>query len=367
VRVFKGHVAAVTISHPGEHIVNKQIAVVQLALIFAAIAMSGSAASENPPSPDAIRPNVSVLGLEVIPRTPERLARGKYLVEGVLQCPACHSENNFAKRPAEPFPGKMLGGYVFPNETVELPKPNRVVAPNISPDPEYGAGTWKDAVFVRALRQGIGHDGRTLYPLMPYYFFRNLSDEDLASVIVYVRSVPPVHIKRPRILLTDEIKKTFKPLPPSPQVPEPDRSDRVAYGKYLVTAGHCEGCHTPADEKGNPIQGFDLAGGGGITGPWEGGKKMKRVNALNITPAPSGIGYFSEAMFVEVLRNGGFKSRPLSNIMPWEFFRNLSDDDLKAIFAYLQTLKPVCHHVDNTETPTYCKICKTKHGLGAMN
>jgi mono/diheme cytochrome c family protein len=309
----------------------------------------------------------SVLDMEPIPRTPERLARGQYLVEGLLQCPACHSEDDFSKRPFEVVPGKKLGGFVFPNPEIGLAKPNRVVAPNISPDPQYGAGTWKDADFVRALRQGIGHDGRTLYPLMPYYYFRNLSDEDLAAVIVYERSQAPVHIKRPKTRLTEELKKQFQPLPPLAHVPEPDRSDRVKYGEYLVNGGHCDACHTPTDEKGNPIPGMYLAGGQPLVGNWEGGKKYETIDSLNLTPDSSGISYFDEPMFIQVIRNGGFKTRPLSNIMPWAYFRNLTDDDLKAIFAYLRTVKPVYHLVDNTEPPTYCKRCRTKHGLGERN
>ena len=339
------------------------------ALVLAVIAFVGITFSPSTkaagPAPDAT--TSSVLDMEVIPRTPERLERGKYLVEGLLQCPACHSEPDFSKRPAEVKPGMKLGGFVFPNVEIDLPKPNRVVAPNISPDAEFGAGTWKDADFVRALRQGIGHDGRTLFPLMPYYYFRNLSDEDLAAVIVYERSVAPVHIKRPKTLLTEALKKSFQPLAPVAHVPEPDRSDRVNYGKYLATGGHCDACHTPADEKGNPLPEMAFAGGAPLVGPWDGGKKFVTVSALNLTPDASGISYFDEAMFIDVIRNGGFKNRPLSNIMPWGFFRNLSDDDLKAIYAYLRTTKPVCHHVDNTEPPTYCKQCRTKHGLGAMN
>jgi mono/diheme cytochrome c family protein len=309
----------------------------------------------------------SVLDQEPIPRTPERLARGEYLVEGLLQCPACHSENDFSKRPFQVLPGQKLGGHVFPNEELGLSKPNRVVAPNISPDAEYGAGTWKDADFVRALRRGIGHDGRTLFPLMPYYYFRNLSDEDLAAVIVYERSVPPVHIKRPKTILTPQLKNAFQPLPPLPHVPEPDHSDPVKYGQYLVTGGHCDACHTPTDDTGTPLPGMTFAGGAPLIGNWEGGKKVKTVNALNLTPDPSGISYFDQLMFIDVIRNGGFRTRPLSNIMPWAYFRNLNDDDLKAIFAYLRSLKPVCHHVDNTEPVTYCKQCRTKHGLGATN
>ena len=311
---------------------------------------------------------VSVLETEPIPRTPERLARGKYLVEGLLQCYGCHSETDFTHRPERPMPGKMGGGFVFPNATVELPEPNRVVAPNISPDLDYGAGKWKDSDFVRALRQGIGHDGRTLYPLMPYQYFRNLSDEDLASVIVYERSIPPVHIQRPKTVLTEDIKKTFEPLPPLMRVPQPNASDRVAYGKYLVNAGHCDGCHTPTDEHLNPIPGMEFAGGALLTGYWgPDPKQMISVASLNLTPDPSGIAYFDEGMFIEVIRTGNVKARPLSNIMPWGFFRKLSDEDLKAIFAYLRTLKPVQHRVDNTESPRYCKLCRSKHGYGDRN
>src|SRR3984885_2397263 len=127
-------------------------------------------------------------GLEAIARTPERLARGKYLVEGLLQCPLCHSQIDFKKRPTQPIAGTKGGGRIF--DRTQLFGPGyRVVASNITSDQEYGAGKWKDTDFVRALRQGIGHDGRTLFPLMPYKYFRNLSDEDLAAVVVYERSL----------------------------------------------------------------------------------------------------------------------------------------------------------------------------------
>jgi hypothetical protein len=53
--------------------------------------------------------------------------------------------------------------------------------------------------------------------------------------------------------------------------------------------------------------------------------------------------------------------------MPVEQFKSLTDDDLKAMFAYLRTVKPVKHRVDNAETPTYCKLCRAKHGAGDQN
>jgi mono/diheme cytochrome c family protein len=142
---------------------------------------------------------------------------------------------------------------------------------------------------------------------------------------------------------------------------------QVGNEKYLVTVGHCEGCHTPLDEHLQPIPGMAFAGGAPLTGNWgPDPTKIITVSSLNLTPDPSGI-YFDEKMFIDVIRTGTVKARPLSNIMPWAFFRNLSDDDLKAIFAYLRTLPPVHHNVDNTEPPRYCKLCRGKHGFGDRN
>lgn len=69
---------------------------------------------------------------------------------------------------------------------------------------ESTAGNWTDADFVRALRRGIGHDGRTLVDTMPSAEFSHLSDEDLASVIVYLRSLPAIHIERPKTVMPKE-------------------------------------------------------------------------------------------------------------------------------------------------------------------
>ena len=91
------------------------------------------------------------------------------------------------------------------------------------------------------------------------------------------------------------------------------------------------------------------------------------ASTANITPDPSGISYYDEVLFIEVMRTGYVKARKLSSIMPFNAFKNLTDDDLKAIFAYLRTLKPVKHRVDNTEPPTYCKLCRQKHGGGNQN
>ena len=81
----------------------------------------------------------------------------------------------------------------------------------------------------------------------------------------------------------------------------------------------------------------------------------------------TGIGYYDEALFVKAMHTGYVGARPLRMPMPWFTFRGMNDDDLKSIFAYLRTLPPVHHDVDNTELASYCKKCRTKHGLGEHN
>jgi hypothetical protein len=98
-----------------------------------------------------------------------------------------------------------------------------------------------------------------------------------------------------------------------------------------------------------------------LKGPWG------EVTSANITPDASGIPYYDEALFLKVMRTGHVGARKLNSIMPWGYFRNMTDDDLKAIFAYLRTLPPVQHRVDNTEAPTVCKLCGGRHGYGEMN
>ena len=98
-----------------------------------------------------------------------------------------------------------------------------------------------------------------------------------------------------------------------------------------------------------------------MRGPWG------SVGSANITPDPSGISYYDESLFLQTIRTGYVKARKLSQIMIWWEYRNLTDDDLKAIFAYLRTVKPVKHRVDNDEPPTFCKRCGALHGAGERN
>ena len=288
--------------------------------------------------------------------TVARLERGRYLVEGPAHCFQCHSEVDWQNPGAQPKTGRKGAGTVFIEEGFEW-----LVAPNITPDKETGAGTWTDAQFARALREGVGHDGRRLFPIMPYMNFRELSDEDLASVVVYIRSLDPVRNTLPKSVIPEPAKAQLPPPQPlTASVPGPDMSDPVARGKYLVTLGNCLTCHTPMSDKG-PLLPLAFAGGMKFSGPWG------TVTSANITPDASGIAYYDEAMFVKTLRTGQVGARKLNSIMPWGYFRNMTDEDLKAIFAYLRTVTPVQHRIDNSEVPTVCEVCGGKHGYGDRN
>lgn len=285
-----------------------------------------------------------------------RYERGRYLVEGPAHCFQCHSEVDWQNPGAQPKLGRKGAGTVFIEDGYEW-----LVAPNITPDKETGAGTWTDAQFARAIREGIGHDGRRLFPIMPYENFREMSDEDLASVVVYIRSLDPVRNVLPKTAIPEPAKNYLPPHEPlTASVPGPEMSDPVARGKYLVTLGNCLTCHTPMSKNG-PIKQLALGGGMTFTGAWG------TVTSANITQDASGISYYDEAMFVKTLRTGQVGARKLNSIMPWGYFRNMTDEDLKAIFAYLRTVTPVQHRVDNTEVPTVCDVCGGKHGYGDQN
>jgi len=173
-------------------------------------------------------------------------------------------------------------------------------------------------------------------------------------VLVYLRSMPAVRNPLPPMKVNFPVNRLVNgvPKPILEPVHAPNLSDPLARGKYLVTIG-C-GCHDAVDK-------LPYGGGEKLVGPWG------DVTSANITPDPSGISYYNEATFITAMRTGYVGARELKSIMPFVEFQNLTDDDLKAMFAYLKTLPPVKHRVDNSLPPTLCKLCKKKHGAGDQN
>jgi hypothetical protein len=290
--------------------------------------------------------------------TAARLERGKYLANSI-GCLYCHSPHDWSKRDDPILPGMIGAGQQLPYTDL----PGKVFAPNLTPDKDTGAGNWTDDMLARAIREGIGHDGRALFGIMPFAHYRNMADEDLASIIVYLRSLPAVTnaLLKTEIIFPVKYIMRNDPQPLTTSVPSPDVSDPVKRGRFLVNLIGCEDCHTPVDNHHVPIAGMEFSGGQVFHAPWG------MVASSNLTPDPSGIPYYDEAMFIKAMRTGDVGARELNKTMPWSALRTMTDEDLAAIFAYLKTLKPVVHRVDNTEPPTLYPLDGAMHGAGNQN
>jgi mono/diheme cytochrome c family protein len=283
--------------------------------------------------------------------TPERVERGRYVV-ALSDCFGCHAERDFSRFNGPIVPGGLGVGGPLPLEGL----PGDVVVPNITPDPDTGLGAWTDGEIIRAVREGIGRDGRTLFAFMPYPGYRYMSDEDAQAVVAYLRSLPPVKKRQAPTRINFPVNLFMKEAPqPAGSVPPPNRSDPLTYGKYLVTLGGCIDCHTQ-EEKGKLVAGREYAGGRllAILGtPF-------RVYSANITPDnDTGIGVWTEERFLQKIRSykpyvegESPKVGPESfTLMPWLHLCLLTDEDLKAMYAYLRTLKPIYNSVEKYEGP----------------
>ena len=276
-------------------------------------------------------------------------------------CLFCHSEVDPATR-GLPIKQQTAGaGRVLVADGLPW-----LTASNITPDAQTGAGNWTDDMIARAVREGIGHDDRTLFPMMPYQNYRHMSDEDIASVVTYLRSLPAVRQEHPGSAVPFPVSRLINsaPQPIENGVPDPDLSTPEKRGEYLVTLASCGDCHTPRDDKAAPIPGLAFSGGG--TFGYAGAREPKA--ASNLTPSPNGIPYYNEALFLEVIRTGRVRERELSDVMPWAHYRSMTDDDLKSIFAYLKTL-PAGRPLRRQRVcpPTRCAKCNLEHGGGERN
>lgn len=273
--------------------------------------------------------------------TPARLERGRYIVEAEAHCLHCHSERDWKTHGAPVQPGLLGAGWDVPWEDNHMPGP--VFAPNLTPDPATGLGAIPDDAIARAIREGVSHDGRALF-MMPWQNYRGLSDEDVASVVAYLRTLAPVKKARGTTAIRPPVSWFVKtmPAPLTAPVTTPVATEPVARGRQLSEVGQCQTCHTPVDQRHQPLAGMAFAGGqefaiGGVT-----------YRSANITPDASGISHYSEDLFIRTMRTGNVGGRRLAPIMPWSEIGKLTDADLKALWAYLKTVAPVAHDVERT-------------------
>lgn len=328
-------------------------------LLFALLALPGCSRRSDPGAP-ASAPLQAVRARALtdvrFESTPERIERGRYLANAAVGCVLCHSERDRNLPGAPPVPGREFAGAILAEEPGY-----RLVAPNLTPDVATGAGSWSDDMLARAIREGVGHDGRGLGGQMWWWSFRALSDEDLASIIVYLRSLAPVaHALPPRILSAERERERAEGAEPlaGPVAPR-DLEDALERGIYLVEIADCMGCHSAWEA---PIQ-PGLGGGGNAVERFG-----ERVFSANLTPDPTGIGPHTEGIFRGALRSG--RGGTLHAAMPWAAYRGLTDADIGAIYLALRQLPPVAHRVASVNSgaqPTPCPVCGQVHGFGELN
>ena len=239
--------------------------------------------------------------------TPEQLARGEKLAK---VCAGCHSPTSKPPLVGQDF----LEG--FPMGTL--------YSANLTPT---HLGSWSDGEIIRAIREGVSKNGRSLI-IMPSYLFHGMSDDDVQSVVAYLRSQPaagttdnpPTNLNvLGAVFIVLMPFQTVQPAITGP-VARPPEGPTAEYGEYLTNIIGCRDCH-----------GANLTGGAGGLGPPPG------PNLTVIVPN------WTEEQFVTLIRTGRLPDgSSVSDDMPWKEINDLaSDDDVRALYAYLHGLTPV--------------------------
>lgn len=263
---------------------------------------------------------------------PAVIARGHYIVRDVAVCGSCHGApaRMAAHVAGEDIP--LSGGYEF-----KIP-PGEFYVRNITPDPETGIGRIADGRVARALRFGIGHDGRALLPFME---MQGLSDEDLTAVVSYLRAQPPVRNPVPAHhynVLGKVVRATVlaKPVGPKTQLPGVSpRGPTVENGRYLAgSVANCWSCHTQRDLNTGALTGALYTGANNFADE-ENPKRTWAPPNLTSAPKTGRLARFTEDAFVARFHAG--RAIPGSP-MPWQAFARMNDDDLRAIYRFLKTV-----------------------------
>ena len=247
--------------------------------------------------------------------------RGEYLAKAG-DCIACHTAQG-----GQPFAGGL-----------ELKTPfGVIVASNITPDKRYGIGAWRDADFLRAVKEGVGPHGKRLYPAMPYNLYARVTDKDVLDILAYLRTVPAVHqpVAENRLPFPFNIRQMMFGwnllfFNPTPFVPDPKQSVEWNRGKYLVDGlGHCTACHSGKNFLGGDtdyLLGYDLEG-------WH----APEITGNDYT----GIGAWSVDDVKAYLHGGGNRIGVAAGSMAevvTNSTQHFTDADLKAVAVYLKSI-----------------------------
>jgi Cytochrome c len=289
-------------------------------------------------------PNVGAAEDITVEPTSERIERGRYLANSVTVCMDCHSTRDWSKFSGPLTEGTLgKGGDRFDQS---LGMPGVFYARNITPE---GIARYTDGELFRVITTGVTKEGRAMFPLMPYLYYGKMDREDIYSIIAYIRSIEPIKNEVPESVPDFPMNFIINTLPKkaNPQK-RPDPADQLAYGAYMVNASGCIECHTQVD-KGQIIPELSFSGGREFRFP-----DGSVVRSANITPEPeTGIGSWTKEQFIARFKAFADSAYVLptvqpgefNSIMPWTMYSQMKEEDLAAIFAYLQTVSPMTNKV----------------------
>ncbi|MBM4195347.1 MAG: c-type cytochrome [Gemmatimonadetes bacterium] len=241
------------------------------------------------------------------------LERGRHIIYSFAMCADCH--------------GTDLGGFPM----IEEPIVARLYGANLTAGEGGVGGTLTDLDWERAIRHGVAKDGRKLL-YMPAHEYALLHDDDMAAVIAYLNQLPPVNRTNPpntvgpiarALLLGGQFKLLRADLMDhnAAHTAVIAEAPTAEYGKYLSVA--CAGCH-----------GQNFSGG-----PMP-GAPPEWTPPSNLTP--TGIGHYTEENFFALLREGRRPAGTMADTvqMPVRLTKNLNDNEIRALWAYLKTVPP---------------------------
>jgi mono/diheme cytochrome c family protein len=253
-----------------------------------------------------------------------QIERGRYLAV-LSDCASCHT----VPGSNQPFAG---------GRAIETPFGN-IIAPNITPDPETGIGSWSDDAFDAAIRKGLRRDGSRLYPAMPYTAYTKMSRDDVLAIRAYLNTVTPVR----NAVVANALPFPFN-IRTSMRVwnalyfnqgdykPDTQKSAEWNRGAFLVDGpGHCGACHTPKTFLGGDKADQYLRGG-----------FLQGWSAPDITgDARVGVGAWSAEELLVYLKSGHNRvsaaTGPMAEVVSLST-EHMTDPDLKAIATYLKSL-----------------------------
>ena len=247
-----------------------------------------------------------------IPTDAASLERGKHFVESIALCQECHGDN---------YEGQVME---------DDPIFGRLAPPNLTTGRGGVGGELEGIDYVRAIRHGVSREGKALI-VMPSDEYNVIGDEELGAIIAYMKSVPPVDNEDPdsraRLIARAIAVMDVAALYPAnnidqaaPRVTPPQVGITAEYGGYLATV--CTACHQ------DDLGGGAIPDGSGTIAP-------------NLTSSGT-LAEWSEAEFISTLRTGetpGGNKLDEEN-MPWDRFKLMTDDELKAVWLYLSSLPP---------------------------